>query len=102
MRYTDLSDIGGFLWWLLIKFCKTDLKDEQKENKWSRNILTLLLFGLLFVFITIILMCYNIQNQSTRYKYSKPYRLEIFSPLTFRRSALGLSTNFGRGERFNF
>lgn len=51
MRYTDLSDIGGFLWWLFIKFCKTDLKDEQKENKWSRNILTFLLFGLLIVFI---------------------------------------------------
>lgn len=55
MRYTDLSDIGGFLWWLFIKFCKTNLKDEQTEDKWSRNILTLLIFGSLIGFMISIL-----------------------------------------------
>ena len=38
MRYELLADIGGFLWWLLIKFCSTKLKDEQTKKKWSRNI----------------------------------------------------------------
>lgn len=51
MRYTDLADIGGFLWWLFIKFCKTNLKEEQTESKWSRNIFVLLVFGTLIGFI---------------------------------------------------
>lgn len=51
MRYTDLADIGGFLWWLLIKFCKTNLKEEQTKSKWSRNIFVFLVFGILIGFI---------------------------------------------------
>ena len=43
MRYIFLSDIGGFFWWLLIKFCKTNLNDEQAEDKWGRNIFFVLL-----------------------------------------------------------
>ena len=42
MRYTDLSDIGGFLWWILIKFRQTKLKEEQSNEKWARNILFLI------------------------------------------------------------
>lgn len=42
MRYTDLSDIGGFLWWILIKFKQTNLKDEQSNEKWARNIFFLI------------------------------------------------------------
>ncbi|CAN1563333.1 hypothetical protein MCETHM1_02765 [Flavobacteriaceae bacterium] len=33
MRFRLEADIGGFLWWLFIKFCKTKLEDEQKEKK---------------------------------------------------------------------
>lgn len=51
MRYTDLADIGGFLWWFFIKFCMTNLKEEQTEDKWSRNIFVLLIFGILIGFI---------------------------------------------------
>jgi len=43
MRYTDLSDIGGFLWWILIKFRQTKLKEEQSNEKWARNILFLII-----------------------------------------------------------
>lgn len=49
MRYTDLSDIGGFLWWILIKFRQTKLKEEQTKlkeeqsnEKWARNIFFLI------------------------------------------------------------
>lgn len=42
MRYTDLSDIGGFLWWILIKFRQTKLKEEQSNKKWARNIFFLI------------------------------------------------------------
>lgn len=45
MRYTDLSDIGGFLWWILIKFKQTNLKDEQSNEKWARNILFLIIIS---------------------------------------------------------
>ena len=45
MRFKDLSDIGGFLWWILVKFCNTDLKDERTDDKWGRNIFTLLIIG---------------------------------------------------------
>lgn len=42
MRYTDLSDTGGFLWWILIKFRQTKLKEEQSNEKWARNIFFLI------------------------------------------------------------
>ena len=42
MRYTDLSDIGGFLWWILIKFRQTKLKEEESNEKWARNIFFLI------------------------------------------------------------
>lgn len=53
MRYKIESDIGGFLWWLIIKFCKTDLKEEQTENKWSRNIFFLIVIGLVIGFVSV-------------------------------------------------
>lgn len=51
MRFKDLSDIGGWLWWVFIKFCKTDLKMEQKDDKWSRNILIFLITSILIGFM---------------------------------------------------
>ena len=29
--------LGGFLWWLFIKFCQTDLETEQAEDKRIRR-----------------------------------------------------------------
>ena len=53
MRFRLEADIGGFLWWLFIKFCKTKLEDEQKEEKWSRNIFFLIVIGLTIAFVSI-------------------------------------------------
>jgi hypothetical protein len=53
MRFRLEAEIGGFLWWLLIKFCKTKLEDEQKEENWSRNIFFLIIIGLVIAFFTI-------------------------------------------------
>lgn len=53
MRYELLTDLGGFLWWLFIKFCKTDLKEEQSKEKWSRNIFFLITIGTAIGFIAV-------------------------------------------------
>lgn len=53
MRYSFEAEIGGFLWWLIIKFCKTKLEDELKEENWARNILFLIVIGLIIAFFVI-------------------------------------------------
>ena len=53
MRYELLTDLGGFLWWLLIKFCKTNLEKEQSKDKWSRNIFFLVAIGTVLGFIAV-------------------------------------------------
>jgi hypothetical protein len=53
MRYELYTDIGGFFWWIMVRFCKTKLEDEQSKDNWSRNILFLLLIGMILVYITI-------------------------------------------------
>lgn len=53
MAYEFLTDIGGFLWWSLIKFGKTDLKKEQSKEKWSRNLIFLIAIGYLIGFLSI-------------------------------------------------
>ena len=55
MRLTDLTDLGGFLWWLLIRFCKTDLDNEQSKEKWSRNLFFLIILGLIIAFSKLML-----------------------------------------------
>lgn len=53
MRYKIESNIGGFLWWLLIKFCKTKLIDEQTDDKWARNIFFVIIVGFVIAFLTL-------------------------------------------------
>jgi hypothetical protein len=53
MRYPFLHYLGGFLWWLIIKFCRTKLEDEQAEQKRVRNILFSIILGLIATFISI-------------------------------------------------
>jgi len=38
-RFEWLNEIGGFLFWLLIKFGKTNLEEEQSIKNVPRNIL---------------------------------------------------------------
>lgn len=45
MRYPLLHYLEGFLWWLFIKFCQTDLETEQAEAKRIRNILFMRIKG---------------------------------------------------------
>lgn len=53
MRYELLTDIGGFIWWLLIKFCSTKLEEEQTKENWSRNIIVFVVAGYLIAFVMI-------------------------------------------------
>ncbi|CAM4369311.1 hypothetical protein [Gillisia limnaea] len=53
MRYEIFSDLGGFLWWLTIKFGKTDLKKEHTPDKWARNLFFLIVLGLVIGFISV-------------------------------------------------
>jgi hypothetical protein len=53
MRYVIISDLGGFLWWLLIKFCRTNLLEEQGEDKWARNIFFLCMLGIITAIVVI-------------------------------------------------
>lgn len=53
MRYEDYADLGGFLWWFFIRFCKTNLDEEQTKEKWSRNIMFLIFIGIIIAFFSI-------------------------------------------------
>ena len=53
MRYELLTDIGGFIWWLLTKFCSTKLEEEQTQEKWSRNIIVFIVAIYLIAYISV-------------------------------------------------
>lgn len=58
MRYSDLSDIGVFLWWLFMRFCKTNLEDEYLEKHWGRNIFVLIMVFIVLIGLSIV-FCEN-------------------------------------------
>ncbi len=45
--------LGGLLWWIFIKFCKTDLEAEQAEDKRIRNTLFTIVIGTAIGFIAV-------------------------------------------------
>jgi len=47
------NQLGGFLWWILIKFCQTKLLDETSEINKVRNLLFISLFNFIFLFLLI-------------------------------------------------
>ncbi|MEY2923247.1 MAG: hypothetical protein RL108_1873 [Bacteroidota bacterium] len=53
MRYGLFSDFGGLIWWILIKFCKTKLEDEQNKKYWARNIFVTIAFGYVLGFFCV-------------------------------------------------
>jgi hypothetical protein len=53
MRFPLFHYLGGLLWWLFIKFCKTDLEDEQSEEKWSRNVFFMMIIIVVLMFISV-------------------------------------------------
>lgn len=54
MTYCIYSDLGGFLWWLFVRFCKTDLKDEQSEKHWARNIVVLIIVFIVLIGLSLV------------------------------------------------
>ena len=53
MRDELLTDIGGFLWWLIVRRCKTELKKEQTKENWSRNYFFLIVIVFLIALMTL-------------------------------------------------
>ena len=43
-KYDWLNELGGFIFWFLIKFGKTNLKQEQSIEKAPRNIIIFCFF----------------------------------------------------------
>ena len=48
-----IIELGGFLWWLLIRFGRTSLKKEQSEKYGARNILFICVLVMFCSFIKI-------------------------------------------------
>ena len=53
MEFELFSDFGGYLWWLFIRFRKTELKKEQSQEKRARNLVFLIALAYLIAFITL-------------------------------------------------
>jgi hypothetical protein len=53
MRYGLFSDIGGFIYWLVFKFCKSDLQIELSKNNWARNIFITLITIFIITFLSV-------------------------------------------------
>jgi hypothetical protein len=53
MRHRLLTNIGGLIWWLFIKFGKTDLDIELAKENWSRNLFIFLIIIILLGFISV-------------------------------------------------
>lgn len=51
MIHRDLADLGGWIYWLLVKRQKTQLKEEQSDQKIVRNIAIFLVCLYAFVFL---------------------------------------------------
>ena len=56
MQYELLTDLGGWLWWGIVKKCKTDLTEEQMKKYWSRNLffLAVIFFIGAFIFLKVV------------------------------------------------
>lgn len=53
MSYMFLSYIGGFIFWVVFKFCKTSYNDEIANKNIERNIFVFLVTILIVAFLTI-------------------------------------------------
>ena len=53
MSYIFISYLGGTVYWIFIKFCKTNLEDELKFENKERNILTFIISVLIIGFFSV-------------------------------------------------
>jgi len=52
-RIKPFVDLGGFIWWLAVRFGRTRLKDEQSEKHLERNVLLFLVIAYLLGYVTV-------------------------------------------------
>lgn len=52
------ANMGGFWYWILIKFGRTKLSDEQADQNRRRNLFFLFFLNIIFVSIGIIFLIY--------------------------------------------
>jgi plastocyanin domain-containing protein len=52
MQYEFLTNIGGFIWWIL-KGKRKSLKVEQSQKYWSRNLITFIVVGYILGYISV-------------------------------------------------
>ena len=57
MKYQHKHDwilnLGGFLWWLFIRFERTDLEQEQTHKYDFRNFLVIAVLVVMFTFVSV-------------------------------------------------
>lgn len=53
MFHYFLSDVGAFIYWVLIKFCRTSYEDEAKEENLERNIIVFIISIFIAAFVVI-------------------------------------------------
>lgn len=58
MSYMKLNYIGGVVYWVFIKFCATELKNEQANKNIERNIFVLLVIILGTAFMATFILCF--------------------------------------------
>ena len=58
MRYESFHEIGGFIYWMIFKFCKTKLSEEQNIKNRERNIFIFIISIFILGFISVKLKHY--------------------------------------------
>jgi len=56
------AQLGGFWYWILIKFGRTKLSDEQADRNRRRNLFFLWFINIIFVLIVTVFLIYPIYS----------------------------------------
>jgi len=56
------AQLGGFWYWIIIKFFKTKLSDEQADRNRRRNLFFLWFINIIFVLIVTVFLIYPIYS----------------------------------------
>ncbi len=54
-RYDWIINLGGFLWWMIIRFIRTNLIEEQTHKYDFRNFLVIAILICILTFVSVIL-----------------------------------------------
>ena len=79
----SIVNLGGSLWWILVRFCKTKLSEEHKTEKSARNFIFLVFICYLLIWISIKITSPNplyvvngVIVSKTEFEKYKPYEIE--------------------------